>query len=152
MKPVHAAMAGAGVAILVGFALWGGWLGRATSRAQMPTIAAETGAATDALVEITVPDGLSGNAALGAPLFAAACATCHGENAVGRDGRGPPLIHRIYEPSHHGDEAFQIAVAQGVRAHHWPFGNMAPVEGLTRGDVSMIVAYIRAVQQANGIR
>ena len=28
---------------------------------------------------------------------------------------------------------------------------MPPVKGLTRGDVAMIVAYIREVQRANGI-
>ena len=57
----------------------------------------------------------------------------------------------IYEPSHHGDEAFQRAAAVGVRGHHWPFGDMPPVEGVTRGDVTMIIAYIRELQRANGI-
>lgn len=42
---------------------------------------------------------------------------CHGEN--GRGTRvGPPLVHKIYEPSHHGDGAFGRAVRQGVVAHH----------------------------------
>jgi len=39
----------------------------------------------------------------------------------------------------------------GVRGHHWPFGDMPPVEGVTRGDVTMIIAYIRELQRANGI-
>jgi len=39
----------------------------------------------------------------------------------------------------------------GVRAHHWSFGNMPAVEGLTRADVKMIIAYIRELQRANGI-
>lgn len=47
--------------------------------------------------------------------------------------------------------AFQMAVAQGVRAHHWPFGDMPPQAGLTREDVGNIVAYVRALQRANGI-
>ena len=29
---------------------------------------------------------------------------------------------------------------------------MPPVEGMTRGNVAMVVAYIREVQRANGIR
>jgi hypothetical protein len=29
---------------------------------------------------------------------------------------------------------------------------MPPVEGLTRGDVAMVVAYIREIQRANGIK
>ncbi|MFT6451992.1 MAG: hypothetical protein ACJA06_001479 [Halocynthiibacter sp.] len=61
------------------------------------------------------------------------------------------MVHKIYEPNHHGDEAFQRAAAAGVRSHHWGFGNMPPVEGLTRGDVTMIVAYIRELQRSNGI-
>ena len=72
-------------------------------------------------------------------------------NAVGQDGVAPPLVHKIYEPSHHGDESFQRAAAVGVRAHHWSFGDMPAVEGITRGDVTMIVAYIRELQRANGI-
>ncbi len=60
-------------------------------------------------------------------------------------------IHKIYEPSHHGDYAFQMAVTNGVQSHHWPFGNMPPVEGLTQGDVKNIVSYARALQRANGI-
>ena len=104
-----------------------------------------------ALVEITVPATLSNNAQIGQRAFETKCAACHGTNAVGQDGVAPPLIHKIYEPSHHGDEAFQRATAIGVRTHHWPFGDMAPVEGLTRGDIVMIVAYIRELQRANGI-
>jgi hypothetical protein len=39
----------------------------------------------------------------------------------------------------------------GVQAHHWRFGNMLAIEGLTRGDVTMIITYIRELQRANGI-
>ena len=59
-------------------------------------------------------------------------------------------LEELYDRLSH-DEAFQRAVANGVRAHHWPFGSMPPVEGLTRGDVQMIVAYVREMQRANGI-
>ena len=104
-----------------------------------------------AIVEIVMPETLSSNAQIGRTAFDAACASCHGVNAVGQKDVAPPLVHVIYEPSHHGDEAFQRAVANGVRAHHWPFGNMPPIEGLTRGDVQMIVAYVREMQRANGI-
>ena len=47
--------------------------------------------------------------------------------------------------------AFQMAVANGVRAHHWRFGNMPAVEGVTQSDVDKIVAYVRALQRENGI-
>ncbi|MEX0317137.1 MAG: cytochrome c [Ruegeria sp.] len=104
------------------------------------------------MASVSPPGSYSGNAQIGARVYEAKCASCHGENAQGQQGVAPPLIHKIYEPSHHGDEAFQRAVALGVQAHHWPFGNMPPVEGLSRGDVAMIVAYIRETQQANGIQ
>ena len=102
------------------------------------------------MVAINMPV-IEGNAAIGQNIFESICAACHGPSGVGNAEAGPPLIHKIYEPSHHGDESFQRAVALGVRAHHWRFGNMPPVEGLTRGDVTMITEYIREIQRANGI-
>lgn len=88
---------------------------------------------------------------MGRMAFDAICAACHGQNAAGRAGYGPPLVHRIYEPSHHADASFFLAVQNGVRAHHWPFGNMPPQDGLTRADVTAIIAYVRELQRANGI-
>ena len=105
-----------------------------------------------AMVDVTIPASLTANAQVGQNAFVAKCSSCHGVNAVGREGAAPPLIHKIYEPSHHGDESFQRAVATGVRQHHWPFGNMPPIEGLTRGDVAMIVTYVRELQRANDIK
>ncbi|MCO4825031.1 MAG: cytochrome c [Amylibacter sp.] len=104
-----------------------------------------------AIVVVNVPDVLSATAKMGKQAYDAKCASCHGNNAEGQDGIAPPLIHKIYEPSHHGDEAFQRAAKLGVRSHHWPFGDMPPVEGLTRADVGAVVAYIREVQRENGI-
>jgi mono/diheme cytochrome c family protein len=97
------------------------------------------------------PASLTGNEILGKTAFDAKCATCHGENAAGQNGVAPPLIHKIYEPGHHGDQAFFLAAQNGARAHHWPFGDMPPVKGLTRADITNIVAYVRAMQRANGI-
>ena len=104
-----------------------------------------------ALVAIKTPESYSQNAQIGQRLFEAKCADCHGPNAVGQAGVAPPLIHIIYEPNHHGDESFQRAVALGVRAHHWKFGNMPAVAGLTRAEVKFIIAYVRELQRHNGI-
>lgn len=118
-----------------------------------PTVSAGTTSGSDdtALVKVILPDSFSDKAKVGQVGFNAKCAACHGVNAAGKDGVAPPLVHKIYEPSHHGDESFQRAAALGVRAHHWPFGNMPAVEGVTRGDVKMITAYIRELHRANGI-
>ncbi|SEP18241.1 Cytochrome c553 [Salinihabitans flavidus] len=104
-----------------------------------------------ALVTVSVPESLSEQAQMGKRIFDAVCADCHGENAAGRNGMGPPLVHKIYEPSHHADPAFLLAVRNGVRAHHWRFGNMPPQDGLTGAEVKLITRYIRELQRANGI-
>lgn len=83
--------------------------------------------------------------------FKANCARCHGDRAVGTN-QGPPLVHKIYEPSHHGDAAFQMAASRGVRAHHWNFGDMPQIAGVTPEDVTEITAYIRWLQRQAGIQ
>ncbi len=111
-----------------------------------------SGIAEGAPIEkVRVPAELSANAQIGKKGFDANCASCHGENAAGQNGVAPPLVHKIYEPSHHGDMAFQLAAKNGVRAHHWKFGNMAPVEGLNDAEVAYITLYVRELQRENGI-
>ena len=104
------------------------------------------------MVAVAVPAQLSGEARLGKRVFDENCAACHGANAAGQDGVAPPLVHRIYEPGHHADFAFQRAVRQGVRAHHWRFGDMPPVEGLSDTDIARATLYVRELQRENGIR
>jgi mono/diheme cytochrome c family protein len=87
----------------------------------------------------------------GLAKFNANCARCHGEGAVGTP-QGPPLVHKIYEPNHHGDAAFQLAAARGVRAHHWQFGDMPKIEGVIPEDVTEITAYVRWLQRQAGIQ
>ncbi len=88
--------------------------------------------------------------ALGERLFAGSCAKCHGPLALGTE-MGPPLVHRIYEPSHHGDAAFLLAVTQGVVPHHWSFGPMPAIPEVTREDVPEIIGYVRWLQRSAGI-
>ena len=82
--------------------------------------------------------------------YEAYCAKCHGVNTAGTD-KGPPFLSRVYHPGHHGDQAFIIAPKQGARAHHWNFGDMKPVEGVTDAQLQTILKYVRAVQKANGL-
>lgn len=86
----------------------------------------------------------------GAALYSANCATCHGTELQGT-ATGPPFLHTVYAPNHHADEAFQRAVAGGVQPHHWGFGAMDPVPGLTRAEVTLIVEFVRSQQEAAGI-
>lgn len=86
----------------------------------------------------------------GAELFAANCAACHGKQAEGTDA-GPPLVHRLYVPGHHSDAAFQSAVKNGVFAHHWDFGDMPAVAGVSEDEVAAIVRYVRGLQLEAGL-
>ncbi|MEX2570839.1 MAG: cytochrome c [Gemmatimonadota bacterium] len=100
----------------------------------------------EAVMEVSIPPELDA----GSRLFAENCASCHGSRALGTTD-GPPLVHIVYEPSHHGDLAFLLAVERGVRAHHWSFGDMPPIRGLSREEIAEIIAYVRFLQRHVGI-
>jgi len=87
---------------------------------------------------------------IGEEKFNSYCSRCHGVQGKGTHN-GPPLVHKIYEPNHHGDFAFQRAATQGVRAHHWKFGNMPKIDGVTSEDVNEIIQYVRWLQRQAGI-
>lgn len=85
--------------------------------------------------------------AKGQVLFEKNCSSCHGVTMTGTD-KGPPLMHAFYKPSHHGDGSFYRAGLKGVKAHHWNFGDMPPVPGMSESKMKSIVPYIRFYQQA----
>ena len=85
----------------------------------------------------------------GEPLYQASCAQCHGTDLRGTS-LGPSHLSIVYEPNHHGDAAFVLAARAGVRQHHWPFGNMPPIPGLSDDDLDAIVAYVRDQQSIHG--
>ena len=93
---------------------------------------------------------LSEMARAGEDLFDANCSVCHGVGATGTN-QGPTLIDRIYHPGHHGDFSIRNAVSKGVQQHHWGFGDMAPVAGVSSDELEEIICYIREIQRAGGI-
>lgn len=101
-------------------------------------------------VEVTLPASFSQQAQAGRELFENNCQSCHGVNGTGT-ANGPPLIHKIYEPNHHSDRSFHRAVRDGVRAHHWQFGDMPAIEHVEPKQVDSIIVYVRELQRANGI-
>ncbi len=101
------------------------------------------------VVTVKLPE-LSQQAREGKQAFDANCARCHGTNAAG-SRKGPPLVHDIYNPGHHGDAAFFLAAKRGVPRHHWTFGDMPRLERVTDQDLAAIVRYVRELQEANGI-
>ena len=99
------------------------------------------------------PTGTGGSPPLpdqrGAGAYAEHCASCHGADLRGTD-QGPSHLSQVYEPGHHPDWSFEVAIREGVRAHHFDYGDMPPVEGISDTEVADIIAYVRAVQDAEG--
>ena len=100
----------------------------------------------DSEVETRTFDGTDGTT-----LFQQACAECHGAELTGTN-QSSPLLHDFYVPGHHADIAFFFAIRRGTRAHHWNFGDMPPVDGITDDQVEAIVAFVRETQRAAGIQ
>lgn len=90
------------------------------------------------------------DAAAGQVAFERYCISCHGAQAQGTE-QGPPLVHEVYEPSHHPDDAFRQAAANGVQPHHWEFGPMPPVPAISEAEVDAVIAYVRGLQREAGI-
>lgn len=82
-------------------------------------------------------------------VYAQSCASCHGTDLRGTD-RGPSHLSIVYEPNHHSDDSFRSAIANGARQHHWDFGDMPPVDGLSDADVEAVIDYIRDEQERQG--
>ena len=103
-------------------------------------------ATTETTEEPTVPFRY----ALGMGKFEGKCAECHGEWAQGT-AQGPPLRHPYYLPGHHPDAAFYRAIRTGTTQHHWNFGDMPAVEGVTQKEAQQIIEYVRWMQQNLGM-
>ncbi len=125
-----------------GLAMTGRWIGLTSGLLLIWLVTGEACAKPEASVPAELQKGEA--------AFKANCARCHGERGVGTS-QGPPLVHKIYEPNHHGDAAFQRAAANGVRAHHWQFGDMPKIDGATPDDVDQIITYVRWLQRQAGI-
>ncbi|MDG2161014.1 MAG: cytochrome c [Acidimicrobiales bacterium] len=90
-----------------------------------------------------------GLGAVGAEVYAEACASCHGADLSGTD-KGPSFLSIVYEPNHHTDDSFRNAIANGSPQHHWNFGDMEPVDGLTDDEVEAVIAFVRTEQERQG--
>lgn len=104
--------------------------------------AVSAAATVSAADEVEIPFEM----ARGQLLYEKYCSSCHGMQLDGSD-QGPPLIHPFYKPSHHGDKAFYRAVLQGTKQHHWNFGDMKPVEGMTPKKMDSVIPFVRYYQR-----
>ena len=126
-------MAGLALVVVIGVVIFGGGDNASTS------------GEPDNGIAVQDPDLV----AIGQPLYQGNCSSCHGSDLRGTD-LGPSHLSVVYEPNHHGDGAFILAARNGVRQHHWPYGDMAPVPGLDDSDLEAIIAYVRENQREFG--
>ena len=63
----------------------------------------------------------------------------------------PIPVDFAYVVGHSTDDSFYRAAMSGIRQHHWQFGDMPPVVGVTNADIAAIIRYIRWWQVQNGI-
>ena len=96
------------------------------------------------------PQGFVGNSMEGEKLFQQNCQSCHGVSGQGTN-QGPPLVDNTYNSRHHANLAFNLAVKNGVRSHHWKFGDMKPLPNVSPEMVEHITQYIRKLQKQAGI-
>lgn len=89
------------------------------------------------------------DAAAGEPLYQQHCAACHGQDLRGTP-IGPSHLSIVYEPNHHPDSSIALAIRNGVRQHHWNFGDMPPVPGLDDDEITAVTAYVREQQRIHG--
>ncbi len=106
-----------------------------------PAQTAEVTAPTSTAAELVIPDG--------AEVYQQYCAECHGVDLRGTD-KGPSQLSIVYEPNHHGDYAYRVAIRDGTREHHWWFGDMPPVEGISDLEIEKVISFIRAEQERLG--
>ena len=125
------------------------WWRRHTTIATMVTATiALTVAACGSAPDDAAPAGPAGSVT-GADIYQAKCASCHGDDLRGTD-KGPSHLSIVYEPNHHGDDAFRSAIVNGARQHHWNFGDMAAIPELDDDEIDDVIAYIRAEQERQG--
>ena len=121
-----------------------------------PLVLACAGAAERAVpapptVQTAVAQPVPAEFADGERLYNQQCVGCHGPRGLGTS-KGPPLISPIYFPNHHSDAAFQVAVQRGVTPHHFNFGPMPPIPGVSPDEVTAITRYVRWLQRQSGLQ
>jgi cytochrome c len=101
-------------------------------------------------MHLPAPDFM-GNPGEGKRLYVQYCVTCHGHDGRGSE-QGPALVHPLYAASHHANLAFHLAVGDGVKQHHWQFGDMPPQPDVSPESAEHIITYLRQLQRQAGIQ
>ncbi len=105
----------------------------------------------DAFDESASAPSISASVQLGGIAYAEECTGCHGRTARGTE-RGPNLIHADYGPARRSDAQFRRALSEGKLARRAGYEDMPPVKDRSERHLNRLVAFLRDVQRANGIR
>lgn len=85
----------------------------------------------------------------GATVYEQNCASCHGSDLRGT-AQGPSQLSIVYEPNHHSDDAYRAAIRNGAPQHHWAFGNMPAIQGISDDEIELVIQFIRQQQETFG--
>lgn len=89
---------------------------------------------------------LSQLAVAGKRLFERHCTECHGYQALG-SATGPSLQRRDYWSDRLDKRSFHRAVAEGVVAYRWTYGDMPAMADLSFNDIELLARYVHEMQQ-----
>ena len=89
--------------------------------------------------------------ARGHTIFQSTCAVCHGDNLSGTS-MAPSMLQPAFAPGQTPDIAFANAIQRGVPQKRFTKGPMPAQPSVAAKDIPAVIAYVRSVQQANGIR
>lgn len=102
------------------------------------------------VVSPTIPE-LGALEQQGRDIVNAQCIECHGVDGTGGTRKGPPLLHPMYRFDIYPDYHFKRVMKEGRPEHHWRFGPMPAQPQLSDAQTTSIIAYVRAVHDANGV-
>jgi mono/diheme cytochrome c family protein len=83
----------------------------------------------------------------GLRLYETYCSACHGLDGAGT-GAGPSLLDpRIVDLD---DEAYRLAISQGVEATGDEWGGMSAIPALDDREIELVIAHVRTLQDEPG--
>ena len=89
--------------------------------------------------------------AKGRSIFNSTCATCHSVSLQG-GSMAPSMLQAAFAPAQLPDSAISQAIQNGVNDNRFGKGPMPAQPSVHPKDIPAVIAYIRWVQQANGIK
>ena len=110
-----------------------------------------SGEGDDGVTVEVIAAELSEEAIQGEALFKANCPGVPRRERGGHEAGSAADSRHLQSGSPFGQGFLSGGRRLGVRAHHWPYGDMPPQPQVKEAEVALIIRYIRELQEANGI-